>query len=92
MTLTHPLAFLALQLAEEKLQLFHCDAVAGEHAQHVDEQVCKTEGRDYTHTETYRQAYNAIINSKSDLTVIKILCGRFITWIFAVKPELAAHI
>lgn len=35
MTLTHPLAFLPLQLAEEKLQLFYCDAVAGKHAQHV---------------------------------------------------------
>ena len=35
MTLTHPLAFFSLQLAEEKLQLFHCDAVAGEHTQHV---------------------------------------------------------
>lgn len=33
--LTHPLAFLPLQLAEEKLELFYCDAVAGEYAQHV---------------------------------------------------------
>ena len=42
MTLTHPLASLPLQLAEEELQLFHCDAVAGKHAQHVHKQVCKT--------------------------------------------------
>lgn len=35
MILTHPLAFLPLQLAEEKLELFYCDAVAGEYAQHV---------------------------------------------------------
>lgn len=32
---THPVAFLPLQLAEEKLQFFDCDAVAGEHTQHV---------------------------------------------------------
>lgn len=37
---THPMAFLPLQLAEEKLQLFDCDAVAGEHTQHVHQQVC----------------------------------------------------
>lgn len=41
MILTHPLAFLPLQLAEEKLQLFYCDAVAGEHAQHVYQEVWK---------------------------------------------------
>lgn len=35
MILTHPVAFLPLQLAEEKLQLFYRDAVAGKHAQHV---------------------------------------------------------
>ena len=43
MTLTHPLAFLPLQLAEEKLQLLHRDAVAGKDAQHVHEEVCKTD-------------------------------------------------
>lgn len=37
---THPVAFLPLQLAEEKLQLLDCDAVAGEDTQHVHEQVC----------------------------------------------------
>lgn len=41
MILTHPLAFLPLQLAEEKLQLFDCDAVAGEYTQHVYQQICK---------------------------------------------------
>lgn len=41
MILTHPLAFLPLQLAEEKLQLFYCNAVAGEHAQHVYQEVWK---------------------------------------------------
>lgn len=45
MTPTHPLAFLPLQLAEEKLQLFHCDAVAGKNTQHVHQQVCKTHSR-----------------------------------------------
>lgn len=40
MIVTHPVAFLPLQLAEEKLQLFDCDAVAGEHTQHVHQQVC----------------------------------------------------
>lgn len=40
--LTHPLALLPLQLAEEDLQLFYRDAVAGQHAQHVHQQVCKT--------------------------------------------------
>lgn len=49
---THPVAFLPLQLAEEKLQLFDCDAVAGEHAQHVHQQVCKF-GK-HTDTETYK--------------------------------------
>lgn len=43
MNLTHPLAFLPLQLAEEKLQLLHCDAVAGQYTQHVNEQVCRAE-------------------------------------------------
>lgn len=27
--------------AEEQFELFHCDAVAGQHAQHFDEQICK---------------------------------------------------
>lgn len=53
--LTHPLAFLALQLAEEKLQLFYCDAVAGEHTQHVDQQICKagTHKKQRLNTDTY---------------------------------------
>lgn len=39
--LTHPLALLPLQLAEEDLQLFYSDAVAGQHTQHVHQQVWK---------------------------------------------------
>lgn len=37
--LTHPLALFPLQLAEEDLQLFYSDAVAGQHTQHVHQQV-----------------------------------------------------
>lgn len=38
----HPYSVLPTQHAEEELQLLHCDAVAGQHAQHVHQQICAT--------------------------------------------------
>lgn len=56
--LTHPLAVLPLQLAEDDLQLFYCDAVAGQHAQHVHQQVCKTSKvKNRNMSEAFRQKW-----------------------------------
>lgn len=51
---THPLALLSLQLAEEDLQLFDCDAVAGQHAQHVHQQVWKSRVKNRSISESFR--------------------------------------
>lgn len=51
---THPLALLPLQLAEEDLQLFYSDAVAGQHAQHVHQQVCKVRVKNRNMSESFR--------------------------------------
>ena len=38
---THPLAYTALEETEELFELLHRDAVAGQHTQHINEQICK---------------------------------------------------
>lgn len=52
--LTHPLALFPLQLAKEDLQLFYSDAVAGQHTQHVHQQVCKARVKNRNMSESFR--------------------------------------